>query len=76
MCRFIFFFIFMMIIHAGQIMAETKPLRSGAFQIFHSVTLPGSPEILFDQVTGDIGGWWDHSMSENPLKWWFQEFHL
>ena len=48
--------------------ADHKSLKFGAFQVNHSLTLPGSPEEIFDLVTGDISGWWDHSMSEKPLK--------
>jgi hypothetical protein len=53
-------------------MAEQKSLNFGAFQITHNLTLPGSPETLFDQVTGDISGWWDHAMSEKPLKFYIE----
>jgi hypothetical protein len=52
--------------------AENKPLNFGAFQVTHSLTLPGTPVGLFDQVSGDISGWWDHSMSEKPLKFYIE----
>jgi len=52
--------------------AENKPLKVGAFQVTHSLTLPGSPETLFDQVTGDVNGWWDHSISQKPLKFYIE----
>ena len=52
--------------------AENKSLNIGAFQVTHSLTLPGSPESLFDQVSGDISGWWDHSMSEKPVKFYIE----
>ncbi len=32
------------------------------------VTLPGSPTQIFDDATGDISRWWDHSFSQNPKK--------
>jgi hypothetical protein len=54
------------------VQAENKPLNFGAFQVTHSLTLPGTPEGLFDQVTGDISGWWDHTMSEKPLKFYIE----
>ncbi len=36
------------------------------------VTLPGTPVVIFDAVTGDISGWWDHSMSENPKEFYIE----
>lgn len=36
------------------------------FTVTHEVTLPGSPETIFDAFTGDVKPWWDHSWSENP----------
>ena len=38
------------------------------------VKLPGTPEIIFDAVTVDISGWWDHSMSEHPKKFYIEPF--
>lgn len=52
--------------------AENKPVKVGAFQVTHSLTLPGLPEALFGQVSGDISGWWDHSMSEKLLKFYLE----
>ena len=38
------------------------------FAFDKEVTLPGTPEQIFDAATGDISGWWDHSFSEHPKK--------
>jgi len=46
-----------------------KPNKSG-FSFEHELTLPGTTEEIYDAVTGDISGWWDHSFSENPLKFY------
>lgn len=40
----------------------------GTFAFSHQLTLPGSPEVIYDALTGDISGWWDHSFSEKPYK--------
>jgi uncharacterized protein YndB with AHSA1/START domain len=48
--------------------SETKDLKTGAFQVSQELVLPASPEAVFDAVTGDISGWWDHSFSGHPLK--------
>jgi len=48
--------------------AETKELKTGAFQVQQELILPASPEAVYDAVTGDISGWWDHSFSEHPKR--------
>jgi len=52
---------------------ENKPTYD-TFSFDKEVTLPGTPEIIFDAVTGDISGWWDHSMSENPIAFYIEPF--
>ena len=47
---------------------DKSGLKYGAFSFTKEVTLPGTPEVIFDAATGDISGWWDHSVSENPLE--------
>lgn len=43
-------------------------LPTGAFATQHELKLPGPPEVIYDALTGDISGWWDHSFSESPAK--------
>lgn len=50
---------------------EIRP-NYDVFSFEKVVTLPGTPEIIFDAVTGDISGWWDHSFSENPKKFYIE----
>ncbi|MCG6912366.1 SRPBCC domain-containing protein [bacterium BMS3Abin03] len=38
------------------------------FSFEKEVTLPGTPEDIYDAATGDISAWWDHSFSENPAE--------
>jgi hypothetical protein len=38
--------------------------------IADSMLLPGKPEAIYDAITGDISPWWDHSFSENPIKFY------
>lgn len=42
------------------------------FSFDKEVTLPGTPEKIFDAATGDISGWWDHSFSDNPKKFFIE----
>lgn len=48
-----------------------KP-RYDIFAFDKEVTLPGTPEQIFDAATGDISGWWDHSFSKNPKKFFIE----
>ncbi len=41
---------------------------TGAFTSTLSITLPGSPEVIYDALTGDISGWWDHTFSDKPAR--------
>ncbi|OGB63866.1 MAG: hypothetical protein A2Y94_06435 [Caldithrix sp. RBG_13_44_9] len=56
----------------SNVQAENRELQTGAFEVTHQLTLPGSPEKIFDTVTGDISGWWDHSFSEKPRKFYIE----
>ncbi len=48
--------------------AETKEIKTAAFQIQQEVVIAAKPESVYDAATGDISGWWDHHMSEHPRK--------
>jgi len=50
---------------------KVKP-KYDVFSFDKEVTLPGTPEVIFDAVTGDISGWWDHHMSENPQEFFIE----
>jgi len=52
--------------------AENQELKFGAFSVHHQLTLPGMPKMIYDAITGDISGWWDHSFSKNPLKFYIE----
>ncbi len=43
-----------------------------AFSFTKELTLPGTPEVIFDAATGDISGWWDHSFSKNPVEFYIE----
>jgi len=50
--------------------AEHHEVRTGAFVVEHELDLPGSPETIYDAITGDISSWWDHSFSEKPARFY------
>jgi hypothetical protein len=45
---------------------EELPL--GGFKVTHELVLPGSPETIYDAVSGDLSGWWDHTFSGKPSR--------
>jgi uncharacterized protein YndB with AHSA1/START domain len=45
-----------------------EPVPTGAFAFTIETVVPGSPREVFDAATGDISGWWDHTMSSAPLS--------
>jgi len=40
----------------------------GGFTFSIERTVPGRPAEIFDALTGDISGWWDHSFSGSPAR--------
>jgi hypothetical protein len=51
-----------------QAAAPDDKSETGVFAFDESVTLPGTPEAIYDMVTGDISGWWDHTFSGAPYR--------
>jgi len=41
-------------------------LDPGGFSFEQRVMVPGRPEAIYDALTGDISGWWDHTFSQSP----------
>jgi len=46
---------------------EAKP-KYDIFSFEQQITLPGTTTQIYDAMTGDISGWWDHSFSDKPYK--------
>ena len=46
---------------------ELKP-KYDVFSFEQQLTLPGTTTQIYDAITGDISGWWDHTFSETPYK--------
>jgi hypothetical protein len=51
--------------------SSSKP-KYDVFSFDKEVKLPGTPEVIFDAVTGDISGWWDHSFTDNPKEFYIE----
>jgi len=54
------------------IKADITSLPSNCYLIKHEITLPGTPAIIYDAISGDISGWWDHSFSKSPLQFYLE----
>ena len=46
---------------------ELQP-KYDVFSFDMQVNLPGTTTQIYDAITGDISGWWDHSFTEKPYK--------
>jgi len=67
------FWIFMVLLPVKeQVNAEIKQLSFNCFVVDHALMLPASPETIYDAITGDISGWWDHSFSDNPARFYIE----
>ena len=64
--------IFILCFTGYSLSSEVISGRYGVFQFTHQVMLPGNPDQIYDAITGDISGWWDHSFSEKPLKFFIE----
>ena len=61
-----FLFILAMIVTACQTNQPVDTATPQAFSFSIETRLIGTPEAVYDQLTGDISPWWDHTFSENP----------
>ncbi|MDX1746107.1 MAG: hypothetical protein R3324_09240, partial [Halobacteriales archaeon] len=43
---------------------DETPVTRFSFEL--EVTLTGSPEAIYDAITGDVSAWWDHRFSDEP----------
>ena len=51
----------------GSTESKLKP-HYDVFSFDQVVTLHGTPETIYDAISGDIGEWWDHSFSKKPYR--------
>ena len=52
--------------------AQVQPIQVKGFVFQIEQDLPGAPEIIYDAITGDISGWWDHTFSQKPVKFYIE----
>lgn len=59
-------FILIVALAACQAQQASDTPEAHAFSFSIETRLIGAPEAVYDQLTGDISPWWDHTFSENP----------
>ncbi len=52
--------------------AEITEQAEYSFSVKHTVTISASRETVWEAFTGDISGWWDHSFSGKPAKFFIE----
>ena len=72
MQKFLFIIVLFLIGISNTSIASNQFIEIKGMRINHELTVPGTPEKIYDAITGDISGWWDHSFSENPLKFYIE----
>jgi hypothetical protein len=58
----------LVILISSPLMAQEDKPKYDVFSFEQQLTLPGTTTQIYDAITGDISGWWDHSFSEKPYK--------
>jgi len=53
---------------------DVPAMTFGHFTFERTLVLPGSPEEIYDAITGDISGWWDHTFFRNPARFVVDNF--
>lgn len=61
-------FFLLIYLFSMQLFAQDQKANCNTFTFEMEITLPGSTVQIYDAITGDITGWWDHSFSEKPYK--------
>ncbi|HYM81929.1 MAG TPA: SRPBCC domain-containing protein [Candidatus Limnocylindria bacterium] len=60
------------IAHDIRAATAARELATGAFGFEHMITVPGDPNATYDAMTGDISGWWDHTFSKQPARFFIE----
>ena len=53
---------------SGKSSAQEDKSKYNVFSFEQQLTLPGTTTMIYDAITGDISGWWDHSFTDKPYK--------
>lgn len=50
----------------------TPEVSYGTFAFADTLRLAGTPREVYDGITGDVTGWWDHSFSQKPHRMYIE----
>lgn len=51
-----------------RVVTAAEEIVPAGFSFTIERTVPGTPVEIYDALTGDISGWWDHTVSRNPAR--------
>ena len=66
------FLIVLSFLFISRVQADIRQLPFSCFSISYELKLPGTPGVIYEAVTGDISGWWDHTFSEKPYRFYIE----
>ncbi|MFC2084237.1 SRPBCC domain-containing protein [Bacteroidota bacterium] len=70
------FIVLFLLLKSNLVLSQEVPkeqtTKYNVFSFDKELILPGSPEIIYDAITGDISAWWDHSYSDKPYKFFIE----
>ena len=69
--------LFAFLLTQTNIISQDKNSSTEKYDVFSfekEVTLPGKPNDIWEIVTGDISGWWDHSFSGKPYSFYIEPY--
>lgn len=68
MKRFFFLSIILLSWISFSALSQENAAKYDVFSFEMQANLPGTTTQIYDAMTGDVSGWWDHSFSEKPYK--------
>jgi hypothetical protein len=74
--KYLFFILLSFVAYSFINAQDSNPshVNYDVFSFEKTVTLPGTPDDIWNFVTGDISGWWDHSFSEHPYSLYIEPY--
>ena len=57
-----------LLMDCGECVGGSEVGGEGEISVEQDLILPATPNEVYDAVTGDISGWWDHAFSGHPKK--------
>jgi len=59
---------FLILLFVSKGFSQLKLQTAKTFSFSNELHFKGTPDFIYDHLTGDISAWWDHSFSKKPYK--------